>query len=326
MGRGLQTGRGDVESRVVRRLTLSYLAVFVGVIAALSAVAFFLVDRNYRDVMEPALATPEGGAVFARFEQRAAGAILLIDAALVLLVGAASLGLARAAVRPLALARAREEHFAADVAHELRTPLAAIASIAQAARDDAPPAERAAFATIARRALDAGTLIADLLTLARSGGRDVLQVEPVDLAGVVAQVMGEAPAQGITVDVELHSAIVDGDARRLGQLVRNLLANALSHARSQVTLAVEPDSGWATLTVDDDGPGVPVEFASRLFERFAKGPESAGSGLGLAICRWVARSHGGDIAYAGGARFVVRLPLGEYPDADTESVVEGAPA
>jgi signal transduction histidine kinase len=74
-----------------------------------------------------------------------------------------------------------------------------------------------------------------------------------------------------------------------------------------VQLRVE--DGCARLCVDDDGPGVPPELAPRLFERFAKGGDSRGSGLGLAICRWVANAHGGDIRHAGGARFVVRIPV-----------------
>jgi two-component system, OmpR family, sensor kinase len=287
------------------------------VIVVLSAIAFAFIDRTYRDVMEPVLLTPEGGAAFAKFEQRTALSILLVDAGLVLGVGAASLALARAAVRPLALAREREARFAADVAHELRTPLAAIAGVAQAARESAESPAREAFDAIARRALEAGTLVSDLLTLARSGGADVLQLEPVDLAAVASRAARDAGDGPPAIELSLQSAIVDGDERRLEQLARNLIDNAREHARAQVRVEVVARDGWAELNVEDDGPGVPADLAPQLFERFAKGADSKGSGLGLAICRWVARSHDGDVVFDGGSRFTARIPLGQYPNVDS---------
>ena len=325
MGGRVQARRGDLEGRIVRRLTASYLAIFVAVILALSIVAFFYVDRSARDALEPLLTTPEGAATLARYERARALSFLLIDAGLMLTVGFASYGLARAAVRPLALAREREERFASDVAHELRTPLSVIASVAQAARDGATTTrEREAFATIARHALETGKLISDLLTLARKGGTDVLDTEPVDLAAIANRTARELASVRPEVAIETHleSAILDGDGRRLDQLTRNLIANAVRHARSRVDVTVTTADGrWAQLSVEDDGPGVPDELRARLFERFVKSHDSAGSGLGLAICRWVTRAHGGEIALEGGSRFVAILPLGRYPveDAATQA-------
>ena len=316
MGGRIQARRGDLEGRIIRRLTASYLAIFIAVILALSIVAFVYVDRSARDALEPLLTTPEGAATLARYERARALSFLLIDAGLVLAVGFASYGLARAAVRPLALARGREERFAADVAHELRTPLSVIASVAQAARDGATTTqERDAFATIARRALETGKLISDLLTLARKGGTDVLDTEPVDLAAIANRTARELASVRPEVAIETHleSAIIEGDGRRLDQLTRNLIANAVRHARSRVDVTVTTAAGrWAQLSVEDDGPGVPHELRARLFERFVKSHDSAGSGLGLAICRWVTRAHGGEIALEGGSRFVAFLPLGRY--------------
>ena len=317
MGGRLQARRGIFESRIVRRLTASYLAIFVAVIVALSLVAYAYVDRSARDALEPLLATPEGAATLARYERARVISFLLIDAGLVLAVGVASYALARSAVRPLALAREREERFAADVAHELRTPLGVIASVAQAARDGAAERpEQEAFAVIARRALETGELISDLLTLARKGGSEVLDAEPVDLAALAQRAAAEFASvrPEILIETHLASAIVDGDERRLVQLARNLIANAVRHARSRIDITVGcVDGRWAQLGVEDDGPGVSPELRGRLFERFAKGHDSAGSGLGLAICRWVAHSHGGEIALEGDSRFVVLLPLGRYP-------------
>ncbi len=266
--------------------------------------------------MQPLLVTPEGLATLASYERRILLSILMIDAALVLGVGAASYALARAAVHPLALAREREERFAADVAHELRTPLGVIATVAQAARDGAFSEQREAFAGIARRALEAGELISDLLTLARRGGSDVLDTEPVDLGALTRRVKRdfESVRPDVAIEVEADSAIVDGDERRLLQLIRNLLSNAVRHARSHVAVRVRASDDSAVLEVRDDGDGVPNEMRTRLFERFAKGAGSPGSGLGLAICRWISRAHGGDIGLEGDAAFVVRLPLVRYSD------------
>jgi len=316
VGSRLQTRRGYFEGRIIRRLTASYLAIFVAVIVALSVVAFVYVDRSARDALQPLLATPEGAATLARYEKSRILSFVLLDAGLMLGVGVASFAMARAAVRPLALARAREERFAADVAHELRTPLGAIASVAQAARDGATsPEEREAFATIARRALESGELISDLLTLARRGGSDVLDVEPVDLAAIAGRVARELAGvrAGIVIETRLAGAIVDGDERRLAQLSRNLIGNAIRHANSRIDVAVTTlDGRWARLSVEDDGPGVAADVRGRLFERFAKGRDSSGSGLGLAICRWVARAHDGDVFLESDSRFVALLPLGRY--------------
>jgi two-component system OmpR family sensor kinase len=316
MGDRLQARRGDGDQRVVLRLAGSYLAVFLVVIGALSVLAYALVAAGYRTALGPALGVPEGAAALATALRRVALSIGAIDAALALAVGAASVVLARIAVRPLVEARAREARFAADVAHELRTPLGVIASVAQAARGE-PGTHDAALETVSAQALEASTLIADLLTLARQPEGRALAVEPVDLAAIVARtargLTGVARDRGVLVEIDARSAIVDGDERRLLQLVRNLLDNALRHARTHVAVAVGSEGKVACLTVSDDGPGVPDDLRGHAFERFVKGPGSDGSGLGLAICRWVARSHGGDISLEAPSTFAVRIPLGNYP-------------
>ncbi len=313
MGDRLQTRRGEAEGRAVRRLTAAYLAIFAGTIAALSLLAYFFVDAAYKDVYEPALGTAAGDAALGHFRRGLAGTIVACDAALVVAVGLASLALARAAVRPMTEAREREARFAADAAHELRTPLTAIASLAQAARAGGNDERGAALEAIAERALRAGTLLADLLTLARSSGSDVLQSEPVDLGGIATRVVRETGASAVALDLRVDSAIVIGDERRLEQLVRNLVDNGVRHARSRVSVGVTAEAGFAILRVEDDGPGVAADVAPRLFGRFAKSAASEGSGLGLAICRWVARAHGGDVAFDGGSRFVARIPLARLP-------------
>ncbi|MEO6471542.1 MAG: ATP-binding protein [Aeromicrobium sp.] len=112
-------------------------------------------------------------------------------------------------------------------------------------------------------------------------------------------------------------AQVAGDARTLEQAARNLIQNAVRHARHQVRISVANSPGLAVLAVDDDGPGVPEEHRDDIFERFvrlddARDREAGGSGLGLAIVREIAQAHGGRVLIEqsdlGGARFVVELP------------------
>lgn len=284
---------------------------FAAVVGGLSIVAYLFVENNYRSIVAPALDTPEGRAGFAAAMRPALYAILSCDAVLLLLVGAASYALASAALRPLALAREREERFAADIAHEMRTPLGAIASVAQAAAESDLEETRRALGTIARRAIESGALIGDLLTLARASNPDALERQPVDFGDILLRVCRDASAANPQPEivVEATATIVVADERRLVQLVRNLIDNARSRARSRVVANLSQSEGWAILSIDDDGPGVPADVVPRLFERFAKGSDSRGSGLGLAICRWVANAHGGDIRYAGGARFIARIPM-----------------
>jgi signal transduction histidine kinase len=302
---------------VIGRLTLSYVAVFVVVLAALSLAAFLFLARANHDLLEPLLGSPTGAAVYAAALRRIALGIAAFDVPLLGLVALASYALARLSLRPLEAARAREARFVADAAHELRTPLAAIATIAQAA----PPS--ADTAAIARIALSASALVSDLLTLVRGEAVAARVREPVGLAAILRAAVAELPAAAEPaagaarptsgeprVDLDAGPEIyVLGEERRLRQLVANLLDNARRHARSAVRLRVFAEGDQAVVEVEDDGPGVDPADRERVFERFfSSRPHGEGSGLGLAIARWVARSHGGDVTVAERSRFVTRLP------------------
>ncbi len=311
VSRRLKSRRDDIERRALTRLTVWYLSIFGIVIAVLSVLAYEAIDANYRSIVAPALNTPEGRIGFAAAMRPALSAIVSADVFLLLGVGLASYALARVTLRPLTLAREREERVAGDIAHELRTPLAAIASLAQTSAVDAQSDARMAFNTIATRAINCGKLVSDLLTLARGNDADALDREPVDLAVIAQNVCRDLwPDSGrVTVEGAFASAVVTGDERRLFQLVRNLVDNARAHANTRVTVRVSCADGKARLCVEDDGAGVAPEIQPELFERFSKESASAGSGLGLAISRWVARAHGGEVFFCGGSRFVAILPL-----------------
>ena len=299
-------------ARVVARLCASYLAVFVVVLIALDAVAFIYLSGAQRDTLQPIIGTPEGAAVYAATLRRYALGLALLDVPLLIVVGVASYLLAVVSVRPLVEAREREALFAAEAAHELRTPLARIASLAQSAHGVAEPgAADAAFARIAAVAVDAAATVGDLLALVREERMSPKLVEPVDVAALATSAAAAAHRAGVRYDVraEAGDCWVIGDERRLRRMAENLLENAGRHARSQVEVRVAAEGANVALIVEDDGAGVSPELRDHVFERFVRGADDGTrSGLGLAICRAIARAHGGDVVLEERSRFVARIP------------------
>lgn len=203
-------------------------------------------------------------------------------------------------------AAARERQFVGDVAHELRSPLAAIHTQLEVADTHPDPdSQRELIAGTLKDTARLAALVNDLLMLARMESEARLTVERVDLAEL-AQLPHSPPAT------------VLGDRAALSRAIENLIANANRHAASRVLLDVGPaDNSTIELRVDDDGPGIPEKDRSRIFERFvrlddARARDHGGSGLGLAIVRATAQAHGGTIRVEdsplGGARFVLALP------------------
>jgi signal transduction histidine kinase len=211
----------------------------------------------------------------------------------------------------LAAAAARERQFVADVAHELRSPLAAMHTQLEVGLSHPD------FAT--REELLAGTLqdterladlVDDLLVLARLEAEPRLTSTTVDL-GQLLNVTTSEPQ------------LVLGDQHALARAFDNVIANANRHAASQVVVSVDrvgPAS--IEIRVDDDGPGVPPADRMRIFERFvrlddARARDDGGSGLGLAIVHATASAHGGSIRVEdsdlGGARFILTLPAAGSP-------------
>jgi signal transduction histidine kinase len=302
---------------LIARAAGLYLGIFVCVLFALNAGAYAFMVREYASLLAPALGTPEGTRALATAMRHVVLTLAAVDAPLVAIVAVASYLLARATIAPLEAARERERVFAADAAHELRSPLSAIAAIAQAARSGASDEARAAFEAIARSVLEASAVVGDLLTLARNPGRRALHCEPVDLGAVVAGSSREtepiAAARGIRLQSSPASAIVDGDERRLRELARNLLDNAIRHARGRVAIVSRRNGRLCEIVVDDDGDGIPLQERERIFERFyRRANDGTGTGLGLAIVRWIACAHDGDVTVEdgalGGARFVAAIP------------------
>ena len=303
---------------MIARLTIRYLLLFIVVLTAVSAVAYAMLARMYAGYLQPALGTPEYAVAYGTAMHRVLSSIALFDVPLLVVFGGVAYVLARSALGPLLAARERERRFAAEAAHELRSPLATIATVAQAARAQTGPQVQASLETIARTALDASAIVSDLLTLAREPGAHALSLETLDLAILARQVADEfherARAANITLEVDAASALVSADERRIRELLRNLLENGLRHARSRLTVRTQQSGKTALLRVEDDGPGIEPSLQERVFDRFYReNASSEGLGLGLSIGRWIARAHGGDLHAAsaqthGGAAFTLRLP------------------
>lgn len=218
----------------------------------------------------------------------------------------------------------RVRQFVADASHELRTPLAAIRGYTELARragDDTDVVEHA-MSRVQSETERMTRLVEDLLLLARLDSGRPLECEPVDLSRMAVDAVSDAyvagPDHRWELDLPDDPVIVAGDAPRLHQVMTNLLANARIHTGpgTVVTTRVTTDPAVAVLTVTDNGPGIPEQLQSEIFERFARGDTSrshkgGSTGLGLAIVSAVVRAHGGAIGVnsaPGRTEFSVRLP------------------
>jgi two-component system OmpR family sensor kinase len=218
-----------------------------------------------------------------------------------------------------------QQHFVADAAHELRTPLAALKLQVQSLeRSDNPDAKRVAVARLTAGIERATRLVEQLLVLARqeasaAGGAPR---QPVDIAGVakraVADMAGVAQAKGIDLGLQrADAAEVEGQPDALMILLRNLVDNAIKYTPQggTVDVSVVAEHGGVRVTVEDSGPGIPPAERERVFDRFYRvpGSDAAGSGLGLAIIKSIAERHGaslvlGESKRLGGLEATVTFP------------------
>ncbi|WP_029120920.1 HAMP domain-containing sensor histidine kinase, partial [Mycobacterium sp. UNC410CL29Cvi84] len=231
----------------------------------------------------------------------------------------------------------RVRQFVADASHELRTPLASIQGYTEVARrlvtgipGDATDASRDdlvyALTRVHAESRRMSQLVEDMLLLARLDAGRPLAHDEVDLSQMVIDAVSDAhmagPEHRWALDLPDHPVIAVGDRPRLQQVLTNLLSNARVHTpagTTVVTALTDTADGAISLTVSDNGPGIPADVLPDIFERFARGDESrsraAGStGLGLAIAQAVAKAHRGTIAVdssPNGSAFTVTLPARE---------------
>lgn len=212
--------------------------------------------------------------------------------------------------------------FAADVAHELRTPLAILRTQMEGIQDGVIEPSSPTLASLLEETLRLSRLVADLETLASvdaavfSLDRKPVAVGPL-LTGVATEFAGPFEAGEVMLRTDLADADAEADPTRIRQVATNLLSNALKFTPpgGEVLLSLRAEGDRAVIRVSDTGPGIPDDEIAHVFDRFFRGrsARAGGSGIGLTIARELVRAHGGEIHASSttgeGTAFTVWLPM-----------------
>jgi len=218
--------------------------------------------------------------------------------------------------------------FTADASHELRTPLASIRSVGEVVlqRDATPEEYRDVIGSMLEEISRLTNLVDNLLILSRADAGQILikfEVFPVadimEEAASLLEVLIEEKRLKFRFETD-KNALVRGDRLILRQAAVNLLHNAIKFTPSggSISACVSCEGSRINLSITDNGPGIPIEYGTKVFDRFyqvdsANTGENKGAGLGLSIAQWAARAHGGEIgltpAPGGGCIFWIHLPL-----------------
>ena len=221
--------------------------------------------------------------------------------------------------------------FVADASHELRTPLTAIRGFAELHRQGAVTGEEKTRELIGRiedESIRMGTLVEDLLLLARLDQSPEIEREPVNLNELIHSASESArassPEHQISLVLPEEELFILGDRNRIFQVVANLLENARNHtpAGSSIQVSLTESEDEIKIEVADNGPGIEKHDLERIFERFYRADssrtrtrKSEGSGLGLSIVKAVMQAHGGDVTVDStmgvGSTFTLHFPIGK---------------
>ncbi|MFC5949055.1 ATP-binding protein [Pseudonocardia lutea] len=213
----------------------------------------------------------------------------------------------------------RDARFAADVSHELRSPLTTLVNavaVLRRRREELPPTARQAVDLLDADVHRFRAMVTDLLEISRDERLDPRDLEVCDVVDIVTHAVGSRA--GVAVEVHGTPPKIVVDRRRLDRVVGNLLDNADHHAGGAVRVGVSAAGDGVRIEVDDAGPGIPPDLREEVFERFARGAgagrrdDHGGAGLGLALVARHVHAHQGRIRVedspSGGARVVVEIP------------------
>jgi signal transduction histidine kinase len=330
--------------RARRRLTLLYVLIFAVVLVLFSVAFWTVLSLALQPSFDfgPELSSDEVADLAYRANlERVAMALVAADVLAVALVAVAAWFLARRTLQPIQRAGEQQARFVADASHEIRSPLAAIRSTAEAALiGERPPDQlRDALTTVVDGTDRLSRVANDLLLLARS--EQVLvaaSLEDFDLSILVAESLDSVPAAvavvrassagphepesmttGEAIAVSLKPDLpVHADPTDVRRIVINLIENALRHGGGRVAVRTLIVAGDAAVEVSDRGPGIAPADLERIFQPFfrsrADAEATVGAGLGLAIALSLARRNGGRLTVntrrGAGATFRLLLPLG----------------
>jgi signal transduction histidine kinase len=312
------------------RLTLWYLVVLGTIVVLLSLVLYDVLLRLQQAEALALGRVMRHGVVqlFARDERALAWQIAAIDLGMLILAALGAYVLAGRTLRPIREAMERQERFAVAASHELRTPLTVLQGTLEVAllRDRTPAEYKEILSKAATEAARMGTLVGDLLALARvQSDREILARAPLDLHVVACEAAERveplAARKGQTLEVELDGPLPTcGDQLKLRQALTNLLDNAITYTPQggAIRLSARAARGRAVIAVRDTGPGIEAQHLPHLFEPFyrvdaVRGDGSGHAGLGLALAAWIVQAHGGHLAVESrigvGTVFTLTLPL-----------------
>lgn len=308
----------SIPAREAGAAILRTLGVAVVVAAALAVLASFLVSRR---ITRPLVALGVAARAMERGDPDPGG---------LLRPGPGELGEVSAAFARMAATLRRTDEvrrtMAADVAHELRTPVTILRGTTEEILDGLAPVSLAAVDSLHDEVLRLERLVEDLATLSAAEAAGLrMDLSPTDVGEIVRHTVSRlrprlaAADLAVTVDVVEHAGplMVRADATRLTQVVSNLLANAISFtpAGGRIAASVRRRENRVVITISDTGPGIPADALPHVFERFYRGGTPStrrGTGIGLAVVAELVAAHGGRVDAASppglGATFTVVLP------------------
>lgn len=231
----------------------------------------------------------------------------------------------------------RDERFASDVSHELRSPLMTLSAsigVLEHRRDDLSPEAQQAVDLLGKDLRRFTRLVEDLLEISRlDGGAVLADTSPISLIEFLTFAVDQSRTPGVpvVVDDRHRNTVIVADKRRLAQVIQNLVDNAAKYGGGATAVGFRPTGDMVHIFVQDSGPGVPAADRERIFDRFTRAGADAGRrdvakgvGLGLSLVAEHVRLHGGRVWVGDrpdgepGAHFIVELPIGDLSSLDEE--------